>query len=192
MSLLERIRKSVRVTASQVADAEGREPDEEGYVPTYSSPFDDELLMLIGAAERDMLRVGICPRLVHPEVGEVGADIEQCITLYVKCNFGYDNSEAPRFGEAYRMAVIDLMNSPANSAVCHSPHIRPCAISHRHHESVEQPADPEGPAEPEEPTSPDEPDPDDPENPEKPPLPDEPNPGDGEEPEGGDEGDQVE
>lgn len=180
MALLDRIRKAVRVTAIQVADSNGVEPGEEGYVPTWSSPFDEELLMLMGAAERDMLRVGICPRLVHPEVGEVGADIEQCITLYVKCNFGYDNSEASRFGEAYRMAVIDLMNSPANSAVCHSPHIRPCAIRHGHHVSPE-------PTAPEEPTEPDEPV--DPEKPEGPPIPDEPDPDEGE---GGDEGDPVE
>lgn len=162
MSLLDRIRKAVRVTASQVADSEGREPEEEGYVPTLSSPFDDELTMLIGAAERDMLRVGICPRLVHPEVGEVGADIEQCITLYVKCHFGYDNSEATRFGEAYRMSVIDLMNSPANSAICHSPFMRPCAIGHGHHApgqetppETTEPDEPVGPDGPEEPTDPD-------------------------------------
>lgn len=181
MALLDRIRKAVRVTASQVADFEGREPGEDGYILTYSSPFDDELKMLIGAAERDMLRVGICPRLVHPETGEIGADIEQCITLYVKCNFGYDNAEAPRFGEAYRMAVIDLMNSPANSAVCHSPHIRPCAIPHRHHGWHGRPEEPSDPNEPIEPVDPDVPDPE------------EPDPDEGEEPiEGGDEGDSVE
>lgn len=178
MSLLDRIRKAVRVTAIQVSDSEGREPGDEGYVPTWSSPFDEELTMLMGAAERDMLRVGICPRLVHPEVGEVGADIEQCITLYVKCHFGYDNNEATRFGEAYRMAVIDLMNSPANSAVCHNPHIRPCAVHPGHHGWHGTPGEPTVPDEP------DEPGPDEPEQ---------PDPDEGDEPvEGGDEGDQVE
>lgn len=121
MSLLDRIRKTVRVTASEVKDSEGREPGMEGYIPTYSSLFDDELLMLIGAAEQDLLRVGIREALVHPADSEVSADIEQCITLYVKCHFGYDNAEAPRFGESYRMAVCDLMNSPANSAAYEPP-----------------------------------------------------------------------
>lgn len=186
MALLDRIRKSVRVTASMVADSNGVEPGGDDYIPTYSSPFDEELSMLIAAAERDLLRVGICPRLVHPENGEVGADIEQCITLYVKCNFGYDNSEAPRFGEAYRMAVIDLMNSPANSAVCHRPYIRPCAINPGHHGAPERPTAPDEPTDPEEPLDPDVPGLDDPE-------PDGPDPDDGDEPvEGGDEGDQVE
>lgn len=114
MSLLDRIRKQVRVTAWPVADTEGREPGNEDYVPTYSSPFDEELEMLIGAARRDLKRVGIREGLVDKE--QPDADIEQCISLYVKCHFGYDNSEADRFGASYRMAVIDLMNSPANSS----------------------------------------------------------------------------
>lgn len=116
MALLDRIRKAVRITASMIADSEGREPDEEGYEPTFSSPFDEELVMLIGAAEKDLLRVGIRKELVLPKDKEIEPDIEQCITLYVKCHFGYDNSEAPRFGESYRMAVCDLMNSQANIA----------------------------------------------------------------------------
>lgn len=167
-----------------VADSKGREPGEDGYIPTSSSPFDEELSMLIRAAEHDLLRVGICPRLVHPEDGEAGADIEQCITLYVKCHFGYDNSEALRFGEAYRMAVIDLMNSPANSAVCHSPHMRPCAMHHHgHHGSAEEPT---APGEAEQPVVPEEPDPGNP-------GPEQPGPDDGEGlVEGGDEGDPVE
>lgn len=114
MALLDRIRKLVRITASQVPDAEGRNPGEEDYIPTYSSPFDEELSMLIDAAKRDLLRVGIREELVCAE--EVSADIEQCISLYVKQNFGYDNAEADRFGASYRMAVIDLMSSPANAS----------------------------------------------------------------------------
>lgn len=165
MALLDRIRKALRITPSMVVDVNGVEPGEDNYILTYSSPFDDEIIMLIGAAEHDLLRVGICPRLVHPEDGEIGADIEQCITLYVKCHFGYDNSEAPRFGEAYRMAVIDLMNSPANSAVCHSPHIRPCAVVHKHHEHIKNPETPEEPTEPIEPIEPVEPiEPEDPDD----------------------------
>lgn len=112
-----------------VADSEGREPEMEGYEPTYSSPFDEELTMLIGAAERDLLRVGIRKELVHPEEGDITPDIEQCITLYVKCHFGYDNNEAPRFGESYRMAVCDLMNSRANSAAHKRHHRKPCEPS---------------------------------------------------------------
>lgn len=137
MALLDRIRKAVRVTASMVTDSEGREPDTDDYVPTYSSPFDEELLMLIGAAERDLLRVGIRKELVHPKEGEIGADIEQCITLYVKCHFGYDNSEAPRFGDSYRMAVCDLMNSRANIAAKRR--------HKRHHKPEEGDAAPEPP-----------------------------------------------
>lgn len=114
--MLDRIRKHVRVSAALVPDSEGRKPGDEGYVDTYGSPFDEELTMLMEAAKRDLLRVGIKPELVEPEEGEVGADIEQCIVLYVKCHFGYDNAEAPRFGESYRMAVCDLMNSPANAS----------------------------------------------------------------------------
>lgn len=116
MSLLDRIRQAVRVNARYVTDANGNEPGDEGYENTLASPFDEELSMLIGAAERDLLRVGIREYLVHPTKGEIGADIEQCITLYVKCHFGFDNAEAPRFGESYRMAVCDLMHSPANIA----------------------------------------------------------------------------
>lgn len=77
--------------------------------------------MLIGAAERDMVRVGIREELVRPEDGEVSADVEQCITLYVKCHFGYDNAEAPRFGQSYVDSVIALMSSPANSSYGDAP-----------------------------------------------------------------------
>lgn len=114
MALLDRIRKLVRITANQVPDVEGRNPGEEDYIPTYSSPFDEELTMLINAAKRDLARVGIRKELVYAE--DIGADVEQCISLYVKQNFGYDNAEADRFGESYRMAVIDIMSSPANAS----------------------------------------------------------------------------
>lgn len=146
MALLDRIRKAVRITATMIPDSEGREPDADEYVPTYSSPFDEELEMLIGAAQRDLLRVGIRKELVLPEEeADLGADVEQCITLYVKCHFGYDNAEAPRFGESYRMAVCDLMNSRANIAAHRKKH------HHKRPHKPDMPTDPDDTEEPVEP-----------------------------------------
>lgn len=80
-----------------------------------SDVFDAEVDTLIDAALYDMERVGVDPALLDRDDLE-NAFVKQAVTAYAKANFGYDNAEAPRFDEAYRRIVCDLMNSSANIA----------------------------------------------------------------------------
>ena len=82
-----------------------------------SDAYDDELEMLIAAAQSDMLRCGVREELVYPPFGsEIHPLVRMAIYCYCKSNYGYDNDEASRFGASYRQTVIDLLNSTANVA----------------------------------------------------------------------------
>jgi len=74
--------------------------------------FDPELRGLIAAALTDMRRTGVREVLLDPSAPAPLA--RQAVMLYVKAMFGYDNSEATRFMDAYRQTVSDLLNSAAN------------------------------------------------------------------------------
>lgn len=84
---------------------------------TSTKALDSELSMLIEAAKRDMVRVGVREELVNPDDdADIDPLVKQAIACYCKAHFGYDNSEARRFSQSYRQTVCDLMNSDANSA----------------------------------------------------------------------------
>ena len=80
-----------------------------------TSALDAEVEMLIGAALYDMERTGIDPSLLD-EGDCMNPFVKQAVTAYCKAHFGYDVAEAPRFDDAYRRIVCDLLNSDRNSA----------------------------------------------------------------------------
>lgn len=80
-----------------------------------SDAMDAEVQMLIDAALNDLEMKGVNPAIVNEE--STVPLVKQCVMLYVKCHFGYDNDEADRFGAAYRQSVIDLLNSRHNVEV---------------------------------------------------------------------------
>lgn len=77
-----------------------------------SDVYDTEIEMLIDAAQADMERVGVKPTLIQSDAPLV----KQAVMCWVKWHFGYDNSEATRFGSSYRSIVASLLNSQANIA----------------------------------------------------------------------------
>jgi len=84
-----------------------------------SSKFDPEIETLIGAALYDMERVGVNPALLQVDAETGGLEnrfVKQAVVSYCKAQFGYDNSEASRFENAYTRIVIDLLNSSENIA----------------------------------------------------------------------------
>ena len=74
--------------------------------------FDAEVSDLADAAVADMLRVGVS----RDYVAAFGPLVRRAVALYCKAGFGYDNSEAGRFSDAYRGCVVDMLNSAANEA----------------------------------------------------------------------------
>lgn len=79
-----------------------------------SGKTDAEISAWIAAAKADMARVGIAPGKLSDE----GMDplCKSAVLLYVKGMYGFDNEEAPRFLESYRLVVAELMNSPTSYA----------------------------------------------------------------------------
>lgn len=89
--MLDSIKTALRISKSNVA-------------------FDDEeILPLIDAARHDLMVSGISPEKVKATESidvfaydmEVDPLIRRAITLYVKCNFGWDNPDADRLQIAY-------------------------------------------------------------------------------------------
>ena len=74
--------------------------------------LDTEVQAYIDAALYDMERVGVDLDLLTSD----NAFVKTAIIAYCKAQFGYDNSEARRFDEAYRRIVCDLLNSSENIA----------------------------------------------------------------------------
>ncbi|MBR3327918.1 MAG: hypothetical protein IKG22_11415 [Atopobiaceae bacterium] len=74
--------------------------------------LDAEVQAYIDAALYDMERVGVDLDLLTSD----NAFVKTAIIAYCKAQFGYDNSEARRFDEAYRRIVCDLLNSSENIA----------------------------------------------------------------------------
>lgn len=67
--------------------------------------FDIEIQDLIDAARLDLIQSGVSSTKVNDDTDAL---IKRAITVYVKGNFGYDNPEAERFQESYRMLKIHL------------------------------------------------------------------------------------
>lgn len=79
--------------------------------------FDSELRGLIAAATYDMAAKGVRPDLLGDAGGEgMNPLVRQAVCCYVKALFGFDNADAARLMECYRMTVCELLNSSANAA----------------------------------------------------------------------------
>lgn len=79
-----------------------------------SDKTDSEVTAWVGAALADMARVGVDPSKLSPAA--LDPLCKAAVLLYVKGMYGFDNDEAPRFLESYRLVVAELMNSPSSYA----------------------------------------------------------------------------
>jgi hypothetical protein len=91
-----------------------------------SESTDAEIQMLIDAAISDMRRCGVNGRLlgdpytvetedgIEMHDGEMSPAVKTAVTIFAKANYGYDNSEAPRFMATYTSILAGLLNSKAN------------------------------------------------------------------------------
>ncbi len=77
-----------------------------------SEETDAEIETHIAAALRDMRRLGVREELLN-ENGTMDPLAKQAVFMYCKAHYGYDNSEAVRFSDDYRMTVTALMHSDA-------------------------------------------------------------------------------
>lgn len=77
-----------------------------------SDAFDAEVAMYVASALTDMRRVGVRESLLDAD--QPLPLVKTAVCLYAKALFGYDNSEASRFMQAYNQTVADLLNSSAN------------------------------------------------------------------------------
>lgn len=71
---------------------------------------DDEIATLVRAAIDDMRRLGVRESVIS---GSMSPTVKMAVMFYCKAHYGYDNSEAMRFDNSYRMAVTNLMHSEA-------------------------------------------------------------------------------
>lgn len=69
-----------------------------------STAFDTEVLDLIESAKMDLMQSGI----VETKIVETDPLIKRAIVFYCKAYFGYDNPDAERFYESYRMLETHL------------------------------------------------------------------------------------
>jgi hypothetical protein len=79
-----------------------------------TSATDTELEAWVDAAIADMRRCGVKDALLDEQSETFDPLVRSAVILYVKANYGFDNSEAPRFMAAYRATVAGLLNSRAN------------------------------------------------------------------------------
>ena len=91
MALIDDVRTALRVTSDMT---------------------DVEIQMWIDAAKIDMLRCGVKEELVNEET--MYPLVRSAIVCFVKGQYGYDNSEAPRFLDSYRLMLAALLNSKSN------------------------------------------------------------------------------
>ena len=76
--------------------------------------FDVEIQDLIGAAQTELIDVGVEPTLVGAATDSL---IKKAITAYCKANFGYDTDNAEAFASSYERLKIYLMNSETYQVV---------------------------------------------------------------------------
>lgn len=77
-----------------------------------SEMTDVEIQVLIDAAMDDMRRVGIREALLSQE--GMAPLAHYAVLMFVKANYGHDDSEHDKWQQRYRWAVTALMNSKAN------------------------------------------------------------------------------
>lgn len=84
--------------------------------------FDSEIEGLVSAAVFDMRSKGVCPELFGgPSFEGMNPLVRQAIACYVKALFGFDNADAARLMECYRLTLTELLNSSANVADTSEP-----------------------------------------------------------------------
>lgn len=76
-----------------------------------SEATDGELATLIETAVKDMKRLGVRDSLLSG--GAMSPIAKHAIICFCRAFYGYDNPEAERFHQAYRLAVTALMHSEA-------------------------------------------------------------------------------
>lgn len=91
MALLDEVRTCLRVT---------------------STLTDTEIQMWINAAIEDMRRCGVKDALLVEST--MNSLAKSAVVCFVKAQYGYDNSEAPRFLESYGIMLAALLNSKSN------------------------------------------------------------------------------
>lgn len=69
-----------------------------------STAFDAEVLDLIESAKMDLMQSGV----VEEKIIETDSLIKRAIIFYCKAYFGYDNPDAQRFYDSYRMLETHL------------------------------------------------------------------------------------
>lgn len=74
-----------------------------------SDALDTEVDALVAAALADMRRAGVGEALLKEDAMYPLA--KAAVLMYVKANFGYDNSEAGRFLRSYQQTLALLVNS---------------------------------------------------------------------------------
>lgn len=77
-----------------------------------SDMTDAEIQMWIDAAIADMRRCGVKDDLL--EESTMSSLARSAVVCFVKGQYGYDNAEAPRFLESYRLMLAGLLNSVSN------------------------------------------------------------------------------
>lgn len=85
-------------------------------VRVMSDATDGELLALIAASVEDMKRLGVREELLEEE--SMSPIAKHAVICFCRAFYGYDNPEAERFHEAYRLAVTALMHSEACDEPC--------------------------------------------------------------------------
>ena len=108
--------------------------DVRGCLRVTSSLTDAEIQMWIDAALADMRRCGVKAELLVPET--MNSLAKSAVACFVKGHYGYDNNEAPRFLESYRMMLAGLLNSRSNEYIA-----RPEDDAKPEGESDEEPPD---------------------------------------------------
>lgn len=75
--------------------------------------FDTEIQSLIDSAKLEIKSKG----LDETKILETDALVKQCLVLYCKANFGWDNPEADRFQNRYDMTLNHILLSGMYSVV---------------------------------------------------------------------------
>lgn len=77
-----------------------------------STMTDVEIQMWIDAAIEDMRRCGVADAELAQE--SMNSLAKSAVVCFVKGQYGYDNTEAERFLESYRLMLAALLNSKTN------------------------------------------------------------------------------
>jgi len=83
-----------------------------------NTAYDDEINLLIAAAEKDLEYAGVSSSSIIPKNATEPTDnlVIQSIIFYCKANFGFDNSDSDRFAKSYDLVKQVLcLNYPSTT-----------------------------------------------------------------------------